>query len=204
MVWPKIRQTEKARKFDGTTLSFVYPGAMATPLLPLIGWIFENVVDSINIRRRETKLCSFVYFIYVTIFLFYVKKKENQRTSSSCFGEQVIVVHVRDSLVVNGSVATDPSPNAHQWAPTPALNSLWPFQTQLSIRCVVFSESTIREYCRDHVVGRQMIQLLVCSRRKWTGGFFILAWHFLRVRDSVRLMVKAWESRQGRDCWQPC
>ena len=29
--------TEKARKFDGTTLSFVYPGAMATPLLPLIG-----------------------------------------------------------------------------------------------------------------------------------------------------------------------
>ena len=128
----------------------------------------------------------------------------NQRTSSSCFGEQVLVVHVRDSFVVNESVATDPSPNAHQWAPTPALNSLWPFQTQLSIRCVVFSESTIREYCRDHVVGRQMIQLLVCSRRKWTGGFFILAWHFLRVRDSVRLMVKAWESRQGRDCWQPC
>ncbi|CAL8383973.1 unnamed protein product [Arctogadus glacialis] len=49
------------------------------------------------------KLCSFVYFIYVTIFLV----KKNQRTSSSCFGEPVLVVHVRDSFVVNESVATD-------------------------------------------------------------------------------------------------
>ena len=150
-------------------------------------------------RRSSVRL----YILFTWPYFWFMFKKKNQRTSSSCFGEQVLVVHVRDSFVVNESVATDPSPNAHQWAPTPALNSLWPFQTQLSIRCVVFSESTIREYCRDHVVGRQMIQLLVCSRRKWTGGFFILAWHFLRVRDSVRLMVKAWESRQGRDCWQP-
>ena len=150
-------------------------------------------------RRSSVRL----YILFTWPYVWFMLKKKNQRTSSSCFGEPVLVVHVRDSLVVNGSVATDPSPNAHQWAPTPALNSLWPFQTQLSIMCVVFSESTIREYCRDHVVGRQMLQLLVCSRRKWTGGFFILAWHFLRVRDSVRLMVKAWESRQGRDCWQP-
>ena len=36
-------------------------------------------------------------------------KKKNQRTSSSCFGEPVLVVHVRDSFVVNESVATDSS-----------------------------------------------------------------------------------------------
>ena len=36
-------------------------------------------------------------------------KKNNQRTSSSCFREPVLVVHVRDSFVVNESVATDSS-----------------------------------------------------------------------------------------------
>ena len=41
--WPHVEWydpryvRQKARIFDGTAWSFVYPGAMATPLLPLIG-----------------------------------------------------------------------------------------------------------------------------------------------------------------------
>ena len=108
MVWPKIRQTEKARIFDGTALSLVYPGAIPTPLLPLIGWIFEKVVDSINGSRGETELCSFVYFIYVTICLVYVKKKESKNQfflfwgTSSCRSRSGFVR-------CNESVATDTS-----------------------------------------------------------------------------------------------
>ena len=37
------------------------------------------------------------------------------------------------------------------------------------------------------------------------GGVFLF-WRDIScvVRESVRLMVKAWVSRQERDCWQPC
>ena len=116
MVWPKIRQTEKARIFDGTALSLVYPGAIPTPLLPLIGWIFEKVVDSINGSRGETELCSFVYFIYVTICLVYVKKKESKNQfflfwgTSSCRSRSGFVR-------CNESVATDTSLVPTQFQP---------------------------------------------------------------------------------------
>ena len=124
MVWPKIRQTEKARIFDGTALSLVYPGAIPTPLLPLIGWIFEKVVDSINGSRGETELCSFVYFIYVTICLVYVKKKESKNQfflfwgTSSCRSRSGFVR-------CNESVATDTSlPSTLQAAPGPLAGNL--------------------------------------------------------------------------------
>ena len=60
----------------------------------------------------ETTLCSFVSFIYMTIFLFYVKnmlpKKIGIEESVLLFWESVLLGHFRDSFVLTKSFANRP------------------------------------------------------------------------------------------------
>ena len=68
--WSQITNLPLTCLADGTTLSFVYPGAIATPLLPFIGWIFENVIDSINIMLRgDGALFVCIFYLLDHIFV---------------------------------------------------------------------------------------------------------------------------------------
>ena len=58
--------------------------------------------------RGDEALFVCIFYLRDHIFVLCLKKK-NQRTSSSCFGEPVLVVHDQDLFVVNESVATDSS-----------------------------------------------------------------------------------------------